>query len=47
MENFGQVMSILAVPLLTALFQRQQVYVCFIDFQKAYEMVCFKNLVIA
>ena len=41
MENFGQ-----AVPLLTALFQRQQVYACFIDCQKAYEMVCFINVVL-
>ena len=46
MENFGQAMFLSAVPLLTALFQRQQIYACFIDFQKAYEMVCFINLVL-
>ena len=39
MENFGQVMFVSAVPLLTALLQRQQVYACFIDFQKAYDSV--------
>ena len=36
MENFSQTMSVSAVALLTALLQRQQVYACFIDFQKAY-----------
>ena len=36
MGNFSQTMTVSAVPLLTALFQRQQVYACFIDFQKAY-----------
>ena len=47
MEKFGQAMSVSAVSLLTALFQSQQVYACFIDFQKAYEMVCFMlNLVL-
>ena len=35
MENFGQALPVAAVPLLTALLQRQQVYACFIDFQKA------------
>ena len=39
MEKFGQAMSVSAVPLLTALFQRQQVCACFIDFQKAYDSV--------
>ena len=39
MENFGQAMPVSAVPLLTALLQRQQVYACFIDFQKAYNPV--------
>ena len=34
MENFGQAMPVSAVPLLTALLQRQQVYACFIDCQK-------------
>ena len=47
MENFGQtLMPLSSLLLLTALLQRQQVYVCFIDFQKAYEMVCFINLVL-
>ena len=46
MENFGQAMSVSAVPLLTALFQRPQVCACSIDFQKAYETVCFINLVL-
>ena len=31
MENFGQAMPVPAVPLLTALPQRQQVYACFIS----------------
>ena len=39
MEKFGQAMPVSAVPLMTALFQRQQVYVCLIDFQKAYDSV--------
>ena len=39
MENFGQALPVSAVPLLTALLQRQQVYECFIDFQKAYDSV--------
>ena len=40
MENFGQAMPVLAVPLLTtALLERQQVYACFIDFRKAYDSV--------
>ena len=39
MENFGQAMHVSTVPLLTALLQRQQVYACFIDFQKAYDSV--------
>ena len=39
MENFGQAMPVSAVPLLTALLQRQQVYACFVDFQKAYDSV--------
>ena len=39
MENFGQAMPVPAVPLLTALLWRQQVYACFIDFQKAYDSV--------
>ena len=30
-------MPVSAVPLLTALLKRQQVYACFIDFQKAYD----------
>ena len=50
MENFGQAMPVSAVPLLTALLQRQQVYACFVDFQKAYDsvlsMFCFINLVL-
>ena len=37
MGNFSQAMPVLAVPLLKALLQRQQVYACFIDFQKAYD----------
>ena len=32
-------MPVSAVPLLTALVDRQQVYACFIDFQKAYDSV--------
>ena len=39
MENFGQAMPVSAVPLLTVLLQRQQVYACFTDFQKAYDSV--------
>ena len=39
MENFGQAMPVLAIPLLTALLQRQQVYASFIDFRKAYDSV--------
>ena len=37
MENFGKAMPILAIRLLSALLQRQQVYACFIDFRKAYD----------
>ena len=36
MEKFGKAMPVSAVPLLTALLQRQEVYACFTDFQKAY-----------
>ena len=39
MENCGQAMPVSAVPLLTAFLQHQQVYTCFIDFQKAYDSV--------
>ena len=39
MENFGHSMPVSAVPLLTALLECQQVYACFIDFQKAYDSV--------
>ena len=39
MAKFGQAMPVLAVPLLTALLQSQQVYACFIDFRKAYDSV--------
>ena len=39
MENFGQAMPVSAVPVLTALLQRQQVYACFIEFQYAYDSV--------
>ena len=51
METFGQAIPVSPVPLLTALLQRQQVYACFIDFQKAYDsvygtMVCFISLVL-
>ena len=41
MENFCQAMPVLAVPLLTTLLQCQQVYACFIDFQKAYDSVWY------
>ena len=37
MENLGQARPVSAVPLLTALLQRQQVYACFVHFQKAYD----------
>ena len=51
MENFGQAMPVSALPLLTSLFQRQQVCACFIDFQKAYlilygTMISFTSLVL-
>ena len=45
MENFGQTLMPVSA-LLLLLLQRQQAYVCFIDFQKTYEMVCFINLVL-
>ena len=44
MENFGQAMPVSAVPLLTALLQRQQVYACFIDFQKTYDHVLYNSM---
>ena len=39
MQNFGQAMPVSAIPLLTALLPRQQVYACFIDFQKENDSV--------
>ena len=44
MENFGQTTPVSAVPLLTALLYRQQVYACFIDFQKAYDSVLYNGM---
>ena len=44
MENFGQAMPVSAVPLLMALLQHQQVYACFIDFQKAYDSVWYNDI---
>ena len=44
MENFGQAMPVSAVPLLTALLQRQQVYACFIHFQKASHSVWYNGM---
>ena len=44
MENFVQAMPVSALPLLTALLQRQQVYACFIDFQKAYDSVWHNSM---
>ena len=44
MENFGQAFPVSAVPVLTALLQRQQVYACFIDFQKAYDSVWYNDM---
>ena len=45
MENFGQVMPVSAVPFLTALLQRQQVFACFFDFRYS-TMVCLIDLVL-
>ena len=45
MENFGQPMLVSAVPLLMALLQIQQVYACFIDFQKACDSVWHNGMV--
>ena len=39
MEKFGQAMPVWTVQLQKALLQHQQVYACFIDFQKAYDSV--------
>ena len=47
MENFAQAMPVSVVPLLTALLQRQQVYACFIDFQKAYDSVWHNGMFIS
>ena len=44
MENFGQAMPVSAVPLLTALLQRQQAYACFTDFQKAYDSIWYNSM---
>ena len=44
MENLGKAMPVWTVPLLTALFQRQQVHVCLIGFGKAYDSVWHKGM---
>ena len=44
MENFGRAMPVSYVSLLTALLSHQQVYACFIDFQKAYDSVWYNAM---